>query len=532
MLKVVIVDDEMMIRIGLQACISWEDYGCQVVAACESAEEAIAFFQADIPDIVFTDIMMPGMNGIELVEYITKRFSKTKVVVLSCINEIDYVKKAIKLGAEDYILKLSFTQDIMRELLVKLLDNIEEERKCEGGGELYSEIYSFNCEEGFRMLMVGEQTLEEQGVLLDRLGYPYNPFESYRAGCFLIDRFRSNREAHCDERHMIQYGLQNMIKEYFVKLPEYKLSFIRESEILILFREMQGENSLLKLGELLALLNNALKTHFNLTLSLGLAESVSDRNKIPENYQRARDLAKLRFFDGCGTFHKDERGKNLPFVTKRSFQKKMQEAVFHQDLEEICKLIEAWFSEMREYCRVEQISNIRRSVIETWYFVSGYSLAEDEEAQSCDELYSTNVFWDAENLEQLKLGFIEGIKTILQYLKVNKTSNPEIGRFLAYLNSHVGENITLDQAASQCALGKSQFCILFKKTTGDTFINYFNGLKMKRAYELLTRENLQVQQVAFQLGMHDLSYFSRMFKKYYQISPSDVKNKKPYDIEI
>lgn len=532
MLKVMIVDDEMMIRIGLQACIVWEDYGCQVAVACESAEEAIEFFKKEIPDIVFTDIMMPGMNGIELVEYVRTNFPKTKVVVLSCVNEIDYVKKAIRLGAEDYILKLSFTQDTMRELLGKLLESIEEDRSQGETDKLYSELHSFKREEGFRMLMLGGQTLDEREELLDRLGYPYDPFEHYYVGCFLIDYFKSADSWNADERHMMQYGLQNMIKEYFEKLPVFDLEFIRENEIMILFREKEHDDFLNRIEELLKLLNNTLRTHFNLTVSLGMAPKPSNRGSIPDDYRKARKLASLRFFDGCGTYHQQERGANEPFVTRRSMQKHIQEAVFRQDDAGISELIESWFGGMKEYCQADQIVNIRRSIMETWFFVFGYSLSDDMEAQDFDELYSTDVFWDAENLDELKTAFQEGIRIIVEYLRASKTVNPDINRLLTYLNQHVEENISLEQAAALCALGKSQFCILFKKATGDTFVNYFNRLKMNRAYELLVRGNLQVQQVAYQVGMRDISYFSRMFKKYYQMSPSDAKYGKAYNCEI
>ena len=125
MLKVVIVDDELIVRVGFRSCIRWEDYGCEIAATCESAEDAIAFFKKEIPDIVFTDIMMPGMDGIALTEYIRNHYPRVKIVVLSCVNEIDYVKKAIKLGAEDYILKLSFTQDTMADVIGKLREVIE-----------------------------------------------------------------------------------------------------------------------------------------------------------------------------------------------------------------------------------------------------------------------------------------------------------------------------------------------------------------------------------------------------------------------
>ena len=119
--------------------------------------------------------------------------------------------------------------------------------------------------------------------------------------------------------------------------------------------------------------------------------------------------------------------------------------------------------------------------------------------------------------------FKEGLQILIEYIQASKNRNPEIVEFLHYLNEHVDENISLERAAQHCALGKSQFCILFKKATGDTFINYFNGLKMRKAFALLSRGNIQVQEVADRLGLKDISYFSRLFKKYYNISPSDVK---------
>lgn len=524
MLKVVIVDDEIIVRVGFQSCIRWEDYGCQVAAACGSAEDAIAFFQKEAPDIVFTDIMMPGMDGIELVRYIRKHYPRTKIVVLSCLNEIDYVKQAIKLGAEDYILKLSFTQDTMAELIGKLRDAIEEERKQSGGDDIYSEIQSFNREDGFRMLMAGKLPLSESEALLDKLGYSYDPFERYYAGCFLIDHFKSVKAARGGDLHLMRYGLLNMIREYFGRLLRFDLAFIDDNEIMLLVRVSSGE-AFPCMEEILETLNDALKTHFNLTLSMGMDITPSTRGAIPAHYRYAVELASLRFFDGSGSYHQEEELRAESFVTKRNVQKRIQEAIFKQDLKETRNLADMWFESMKGFQNFEQIRNIRRSVMETWVFISGYSLPENPEVPEYDDLCSTTEFWEAETIEELKNAFLKGVMAILEYLQANKNANPEIIRLLHYLDTHVGENISLEHAAGRCALGKSQSCILFKKHTGETFVNYFNRLKMKRAFELLSRENIQVQEAADQIGIRDLSYFSRMFKKYYGISPSDVKKR-------
>lgn len=521
MLKVVIVDDELIVRVGFQSCIRWEDFGCEIAATCESAEDAIAFFKKEVPDIVFTDIMMPGMDGIQLVQYIRTTYPGVKIVVLSCVNEIDYVKKAIKLGAEDYILKLSFTQDTMAEVLGKLRDAIEEERK----ESFYSQLQSVNREELFRILLAGK--LSEEGIekLLDKLGYHKDQPGGYYVGCFLIDHFKSVKGSKGSNLHMMRQGLLNIIREYFGNLQPFDLVLSGENELMILFGRASDKPRSEEIQGMLDVLNGALKTHFNLTLSMGMDMRPCQRTEIPSHYQRAMELARLRFFDGSGSYHQEEKEPGQPVVATRSIQKKIQAAIFKQDEKEATELVEQWFRDMKGLVSFQQIQAIRRAIVETWIFISGYSLPDTEEKTDYNEMYSTAVFWEAETLEELRAAFQEGVRTVLEYLQANRAANPEIVQLIRYLESHIGENISLDHAAGRCALGKSQFCILFKKHTGETFVNYFNHLKMKRAYELLSCTNLQVQEVANQIGIRDISYFSRMFKKHYQISPSDVKKR-------
>mgnify|MGYP002650256659 FL=1 len=189
-----------------------------------------------------------------------------------------------------------------------------------------------------------------------------------------------------------------------------------------------------------------------------------------------------------------------------------------------------WFEELAKKRKWNWILPIRRLVVESWIVLSGQNcnIPDLIGRETEEESYSTEAFWEAETLLDLEFAFEKGVSTILRYLKVSRSANPDIVRLITYLKEHMAENISLEQAANFCALGKSQFCVLFKKQTGDTFLNYFNSMKMRRAYELLTKKNIQVQEAAEQIGIQDLSYFSRIFKKYYTISPSEVKKSKNY----
>ena len=522
MLKIMIVDDEFIVRVGIQSCIDWEANGCRIIASCESAKEAIRQFEQVIPDIVFTDIIMPEMDGIALVEYIRRHFPKTRIVVLSCMNEIEYVKKAMKLGAEDYILKLSFTRDTMAELIRRMKASIEEERKKAGEEERGIEIQAYKREEDLRILVTEKTFPEDLTHLLERLGYQYDTFLSYQAGCLILDNQSRLDFSEDPDSYIRKYGLLNTIREYFESLPPFELSFTDEYEIMVLFVLEENDNAEPYFPDLLYALNDGLKTHMNLTLSMGISSRIRNRLELPNAYKEARKRAELRFFDGTGSFHgNSEQKKGTVLVPDRKMQKKLGEAVFKQDREEAYQLMEDWFVQLSFAKENRQIRVIRRLVVEAYIFLAGYTRLEGE--QEYDDSGCMELFWRAETLEQLKNCLKKAVDTRISQLCELKHISPEISGLLAWLEENVGETISLEQAAGYCGWGKSQFSILFKKATGETFVNYFNGLKMKKVFALLSSSNIQVQEAADCIGIRDISYFSRLFKRYYKISPSDVR---------
>lgn len=514
MLKVMIVDDEMIVRVGFSSCMDWEEHGCRVTATCQSAREAIAAFGREIPDIVFTDIMMPEMDGIALVEYIRAHYPKTRVVVLSCVNEIESVKRAMKLGAEDYILKLSFTREALEQVIDGLRQAIEAEREKEGEREL--KVYSASREEDLRLLAL-EQEGDGQEVILERLGYMYDPFASYRAACLVVDSPRTAWAQRGQDAHIRRYGLLNMIREYFGGIAGLDLAFAGEWEMIAVFTGKEGGMEEPVFSEALGQLNRALKTHLDVTVTMGLGPACRDRMKIGESFQQARRLAALRFFDGGASFHSREMPGGGKAPDGAETRRRIREACLKQDEEEAARLVRVWCRELAGERRFEQIGATRQAVAKAWLYVCGQWPLEETLGPALDE------FLQAETLRELEECFLKALFGLLGRLRHRRAVSPEIGGLLCWLEEHVEDTVSLEEAAGRCALGKSQFCTLFKKATGDTFVNYFNGLKMKRAYGLLSSGHLQVQEAAEQIGIHDLSYFSRLFKKYYNISPSDLK---------
>lgn len=120
MWKVLLVEDEVFVRESVREIISWEELGFTVIGESGNGTEALAMIIQDTPDLVLTDIVMPGMDGLELLKQTRQAGLKTKFVMLTCMGEFEYVRRAMEYGASNYILKLSMSVNSLRDTLRKV----------------------------------------------------------------------------------------------------------------------------------------------------------------------------------------------------------------------------------------------------------------------------------------------------------------------------------------------------------------------------------------------------------------------------
>ena len=127
MIRTVIVDDEVLATIGLKSMIDWQAYGYEIVGEAGDGEAGLATIRRILPDLVITDLMMPRMNGLEMMRKALSEQPGIRFVVLSGFNEFDLVKQALRLGARDYLLKLSLRPDTLIDTLSVLRREIHSE---------------------------------------------------------------------------------------------------------------------------------------------------------------------------------------------------------------------------------------------------------------------------------------------------------------------------------------------------------------------------------------------------------------------
>lgn len=129
MIRVLIVDDEKLVRQGLITSLPWEAYGMQVVGEAKNGEKAIEFLEQNEVDLMLTDLAMPVMSGIELMRHVRKRYPQLYIIVLTLHQDFEYIQEALRLGAIDYIAKVELTADRFAEILARVRERIDVEEQ-------------------------------------------------------------------------------------------------------------------------------------------------------------------------------------------------------------------------------------------------------------------------------------------------------------------------------------------------------------------------------------------------------------------
>lgn len=145
MIKVLIVDDEVLMRVTLRSMIEWEKYGFEIVADCTSGYQALEYMENHTVDLLVTDVKMPGISGLELLKRLAEENRAPVTIILSGYNEFDLVREAFRLGAADYLIK----GEMNEKSLLQVLGGIRQ--KCfPGRGEI---IVSYGDSEKKRMII-------------------------------------------------------------------------------------------------------------------------------------------------------------------------------------------------------------------------------------------------------------------------------------------------------------------------------------------------------------------------------------------
>ncbi|NHN29080.1 helix-turn-helix domain-containing protein [Paenibacillus agricola] len=534
LLKAIIVDDDLPVLDFLTALIPWKECGFELVGAFDSPIAALQHVELEKPDLIVTDIGMPEMNGIELLRSVKSHYPSIRAVILSCHDDFHYAQQAVKLHLDEYILKESMKPQVIKDLLIRLAQDIRTEQTAK--------------KENFRLKSGAEHSkaLMKQGFIRSILQYPIMNVDTMNSqaaefgirleqGLYLpvigyINRYQEAVTRFISE-DLLVFAVENIVEEVLKENNE-GISFRYEGDRFFLLFPYAKFIHTYNEAQLEAILNRicrVIQKYIKVMVSFVIGEPTTHVFELKEHLQELLKSLGHRFFlpETSVIWLKDvlpyQAGiRELDYHFAQASDE-FRQVIFEENLEQVPQVVRLWMERVRA-------NRYHPELVKEWLLnilleiqMKLKSLQQFQTTFSSEVLHHTlSQIHSIHHLEAWLIGFMT--EKIMQVGHINSLSKRmEILACHSYVETNLHRKLSQEEMAAYLHLNPSYFSRLFKKETGETFIEYVTRIKMEAAKKWLNTSNKSVEEIAEMLGFDNKSYFLKVFKTYTGMGPNDYR---------
>lgn len=533
MIKVFLVEDEIIMREGIRNNIDWEKEGFEFVGEASDGELAYPLIQKTKPDILITDIQMPFMDGLELSRLVKQEMPKVKIIVLSGYDEFEYAHKGINIGITDYLLKPIDSAKLL-EAVKKVGELVSEEKKFTKAFEQEHQEHFLRVRQKFFQELVwgsysASRLLEKGREIGLELG-------ANRYNILLFQIFLNGGVGEYSEQ-------QNLIVSEMEKMAE------ATSEIIMIelgiegwafiFKEV-GDKSLEEIQDkFLGELEKLMQSCDEIEYFGGLGNAVERLSELNQCFQSASHAFASRYFKKNNqTVRCDEKLNNtytneeteLASLEVRKLDRRIIERFLKTGLKsEVSSFLDEFFISLGD-------KNIKSYIFMQYvsmdiYFAAVSLLEElgyksDELLERCGDINNMSEAFScvASNKEYLQKILDETID--LREAVSQKKYHSLMDVAVDYIQQNFSdESISLNKVAASVNLSPNHFSSIFSQEMGKTFVEYLTSVRMEKAKELLCTTSMKSSEIAYAVGYKDAHYFSYLFKKTQKSTPRDFRQR-------
>lgn len=517
MRKVMIVDDESLVRIGLQSMIQWEVNGYKIAGVFKNGEEALEAAKHHSFDIVLTDIKMPGMDGLELIRELRKLNSEMKFIILSSYNDFEYMRQAIKLEVKDYISKYELEPEDLFNVLNNLtFSETAEVEKASLTNEIL-EIDQWEKEKQFILDYSINEHLVIEECLLPIWDAHCNSLEGSRIRWITINPIARATDYSQSEWKAMEFAANELFSR--LKNP----FFLGESQnILHGIRIETNDESELRAQEHLERMATEWISAFSNNLNISIRVGISSSVEGIKQWQMARDEAKkalmMEFFTDKNLFFYslDMSGNNFSDEEWFALHRKIRTRVQFLQFDLMAAECIEWFEELsykkspKEWVRLFSLaaSQLANELIESFH------LERDDIREYFGPLWPfSEVISQSQTKEQL-ISLIRKMseQSMLLIQKRHDRVN-WVNQVKKYVKDNYSSNIRLEEVAELVSFSVNHFSGRFRQETGEAFTDYLTRIRIKEATRLIRESNLSTEEIAERVGYPNANYFVKVFKK-------------------
>ncbi|MBU5673797.1 response regulator [Paenibacillus brevis] len=526
MYNVMIVDNEPVIKKGLQCFIDWGALQCEVVCEASNGMEAVELLNQYDIHIIVTDIRMPAMDGLALSNYVHRNFPEIKVIILTAFADFSYAQTAIQYEVVDFVVKINPTEKIpvAIEKATRLLEKEKEQK--EKLMQLESKINDTLSEISEKFLKEAvEGLISDEASLFGRSRELGLRIENYFGIYLEFEDTESSPSTH--EYRQFLASIRQFLALAFGDRPSYTM--VMEHNSMLAIVSMNGEPAAVSTQALLTICNEILamsKSFQRYHLNIGISTMHRDVMTLSLAYREAKEALQGNFYsDNHVAVYRPHANQTLtpgapPHLTAEQIAEYLQHGQSELAIRQLGQLLESYKSTQ------EPIEHVKVAclLIGSYCFrlLSASQPFAPEPTESQTTVYKQ--IQESKSIQQLTdilKRLIEGCSRALAFN--DKQPNYIVIECQKYIREHYNQNLNLQIIADHIHINSSYLSRLYKKVTGESIIDAINKYRIERAKKLLRNPASKVFEVAEAVGIETPAYFTYVFSKYTGMSPKEYK---------
>lgn len=474
-----------------------------------------------LPDIVLTDIVMPGLNGLELIAEISRKYSFIRFIVLSSHSDYTYVREAMKLGAEDYILKAS----VKPEEMIRLMQATTDRLKLRPA--LQEAISSASHRDNMKRTML--RLLCDEAVDTSELAAWFSKHDEAQHGEGIVMVIKVHRFEESATTEM-ESALIQLVETYCPGRCRY-LAAYKSNEFVALIPLSSADDTEAAQAMFGSLLQ-AIRRFLNVEASIGLSTRFATASKFKLAFLQAKEALQYAFYGGLGNVYRYDpqffAQAGEPLFCKAD-EEAMERLAVTGDLGGLEQLVNDIFARVgTSRCYKNQDIGIFLEIVHAVKRIAASHGANWERVMPSSNPIHMELL-QRETLSDMHSWFTSLLLSFADELtKAGRDKyREEVRRLIVHMKMNYADNLSLNDAAGIINMSPSYLSSLFKRETGKSFIEYLTEIRLEKAAELLSKTDLPSYLIAEKVGYENINYFGRAFKKEKGVSPSQYRSSRP-----
>jgi len=535
MYRVLIADDEPKVSQLIKNLIQWEPLGLQLVGIANDGIKALEMIDMYRPDIVITDIRMPGFDGIELIKRAKMSHADIDFIIISGYQHFDYAHNAIKYNVKDYLLKPLKKQEI-NSTLQKIIEKYNREKaessekselkkRLDEDMNRVKEAFIYNlyqCKDKVDLSQPLGVLNDIHHVLLDKKGFIAVEIKPD------IDMYKNTEEL----RHILLEKLKDITRKQLGIYSESLLMNITDDSIQCIINESLERKKDLRryLHQIIDGIQSQSDLFPNIKATVGVGSHQLELKNIYTSINEARLSVENRILLGSGQIIEytqlQKSDHNIEDFLSVDLRQDLVRGTEALNKDTVNALILELETQIRNTTLLD--STFIRSIFDEVLNIVLFTLRQQLSTNHLENLIMKRYTNGLNMCNRLNTAFewvryiIEELITEILETKENEYLKP-IQDAQTYIQNNYGNMIKLDDVSALVGFNPTYFSTLFKKETGISFLTYVTDIRMKEAKKKLSDLNKSITDVSYEVGYQDIKHFTKQFKKATGLTPSKYR---------